>query len=84
MKTLAPVHTFIPSIVNHSDNSANSGAFMSDKSFPLASKRTEANLSMSTIGLLSALVIGFLTWETHSSPSAPAPIPKQQTIHSVQ
>lgn len=71
MKTLAPIHAFTPSLVNHLDDSTNSDAFMSDESFPLARKRTFANLSMSTIGLLSALVIGFLTWETRSKLACP-------------
>lgn len=36
---------------------------------------TFVNLSITGISLLSALVIGFLAWETHSEPSFPASLP---------
>lgn len=86
MKTLVtPTPVVMPSIMNHSEEtSANSDAFVAYKSFVRARERTFVNLSMTAISLLSALAIGILAWETHSSPSAPAPVPKQQTIHSLQ
>ena len=81
MKTLVlPTYSVTSSIVSYShETSANSEAIIAHKSIAKARERTVVNPIMTAIGLLSALAIGILAWETHSLPSAPAPVPKQQT-----